>query len=401
MDKGYCAKCDWLGILNQNDLCPACELEELDEQQCSLPDMEIPEAQPRDSPSDWPDMPWALAERPETPSLPVTPEEPAPDELPRLGDISAQRRLNARMFLLTYPQSGALTKQSVYNMLMSRGVAKRLIVGQETHANGDPHIHALVEYERKKDVTTKYFDLGGKHPNISTHKSGDYLQSLINCWNYCQKEDREPITFGEKPESRKRKRNECFDKAIDLAVTHSVREAMDHLLKVASYDALTKYDQIERALHKVRAAKVNVAAPALPMSAFKNPPPLNPNWRNLFLFGPSGTGKTSLARALLPKAAVIRHRNQLVDADFSHGLIFDDFEISHWPPTAGIHLLDWEQGSGIDVKHGYVVIPPRTRKIFTYNLNFYAFCPKEASAEQMTAMERRIEIIRIDDKLFE
>jgi len=37
--------------------------------------------------------------------------------------------------------------------------------------------------------------------------------------------------------------------------------------------------------------------------------------------------------------------------------------VSHWPPTAVIHLLDWDEPRGLDVKHGHVVIPPHTRKI--------------------------------------
>jgi len=102
----------------------------------------------------------------------------------------------------------------------------------------------------------------------------------------------------------------------------------------------------------------------------------------LYINGPTGLGKTQWARSLLPEATVISHRDQLRDCDFSKGIIFDDFDVSHWPPTAVIHLLDWDEPRGLDVKHGHVVIPPHTRKIFTHNREFERWLSDDATAEQ-------------------
>jgi GTPase SAR1 family protein len=129
-------------------------------------------------------------------------------------------------------------------------------------------------------------------------------------------------------------------------------------------------------------------------------PPLPEEWNTLYLWGASGTGKTSLARTLLPGASLIRHRNQLVGADFNGGLIFDDFDVSHWPPTAVIHLVDSEVESGIDVKHGHEVIPANTKKIITMNIPLIQWVPPNASPEQIEAIRRRIVEIEINEKLY-
>lgn len=136
------------------------------------------------------------------------------------------------------------------------------------------------------------------------------------------------------------------------------------------------------------------------MSDFTLPFILPEGWHVLFLWGKSGAGKTQLARALLPEATVVRHRNQLQDCDFSKGVIFDDFDVSHWPPTAVIHLLDWDECSGIDVKYGHAIVPPHTRKIFTFNSEPLKWIPATATPEQCTAIFRRMFIQQINGSLF-
>ena len=174
---------------------------------------------------------------------------------------------------------------------------------------------------------------------------------------------------------------------------------MKYLMVETPYEVITRGDAINRSLMQLRNQAIP-RAPARPLSTFPHAPRIVEGWTALFFCGPTGTGKTSLARALLPGAPVISHRDQLRGADFSNGIIFDDFDISHWPPTAGIHLLDWEEERGIDVKHSHVVIPPRTRKIVTSNCEFDRWVPKDANDEQVAAMRRRIQVFRIHNSVY-
>ncbi len=117
-------------------------------------------------------------------------------------------------------------------------------------------------------------------------------------------------------------------------------------------------------------------------------------------------GKTQWAKSLLPDATVVRHRNQLESADYSKGIIFDDFGVSHWPPQAIIHLLDWDEESGIDIKHSLAIIPPNTKKIFTYNQPPDGWiCDqgdklRQVHPETKAAILRRIIEIEVVNKLY-
>jgi len=330
--------------------------------------------------------------------------EELPDIPPRLAVGTPRFRINGSGMFLTYSQS-ALTRDQMTHWWSRQQRVKRLIIGQEHHLDGNLHWHVCVEYEVTKDIrNAKHFDIQGEHPNIKTWtRSGGstYEQWLYNHWKYCKKEDPSPYVVGEEPASgRKRKRDENFTDSFDIARTESVKAAMDFLERACPYDLATKYDQIFRTLTAIRNSYLHVQTPARSVSEFTCAPEISHDWHALYLNGTTGLGKTAWARSLLPEATVVRHRDQLRDCDFSKGIIFDDFDVGHWPPTAVIHLLDWDEPSGIDVKHAHVVIPAHTRKIFTHNGSFERWVSKEASDEQVEAMRRRISVYNIYSRLY-
>jgi len=329
-------------------------------------------------------------------------------QLPRIAvrsDRARPNRLRATGFFLTYSQT-VIPRDDICRWFRNEQRLKRVIVGQEHHEDGNLHWHVCVEYECNREVRMGYFDIGGEHPNIKVwQRSGGstYEQWFLNHWKYCKKEDPTPYIIGEEPklkESRKRKRDENFSEAFEIARHQGVAQAMTYLEEACPYDLGTKYDQIYRTMMAIRNSYLKVQEPARSVSEFKNAPPLV-EWHSLYINGPTSCGKTAWARALLPEATLVRHRDQLRDCDFSKGVIFDDFDVGHWPPTAVIHLLDWDEPSGIDVKHAHVVIPAHTRKIFTHNCSFDRWVPKEAADEQVGAMRRRVHVVNIHEKLFE
>lgn len=334
-----------------------------------------------------------------------SPVEELPELPPRLAPRSRPNRLRATGFFLTYSQS-SLARDALSRFIASQQRLKRAVLGQEHHQDGNLHWHALLEYEATKEVRTGYFDLGGEHPNIKVWvraEGSTYEQWFYNHWKYCKKEDPTPFILGVEPslkESRKRKRDEVFSEAMDMARHESVKSAMDFLEANCPYDLVTKYDQIYRTLVAVRNSFHGVQTPARSVSEFPLAPEIIDNWHCLYINGATGTGKTAWARALLPEATVVRHRDQLRDCDFSKGIIFDDFDVGHWPPTAVIHLLDWDEPSGIDIKHAHVVIPAKTRKIFTHNQEFARWVSKEATEEQVAACRRRVHVVNVHVKLY-
>jgi len=293
-------------------------------------------------------------------------------------------RLQAYAFFITYSQS-ALTKAAVLEKLKAQGLTKRVVVGHEHHQDGNTHFHALVEYMRRKDVSTSHFDIQGEHPNIVmwTRSGGStYEVWMQNHWRYCFKEDESPLQEGGEPQpSRKRSRDDKVLECLEVARKDGVLAAQEKAKELFASDYCKSVNSYDRVF--MREANVAPAIPARPVSDFQNAPSIPENWRNLFLWGDTGHGKTQYARALLPKAVVVRHRDQLKDCRFSDGIIFDDFAVSHWPPTAVIALMDWDEPSGIDVKHGHVVISPHTRKIVCFNGDLRKWCgaPSEEPEE--------------------
>jgi len=339
-------------------------------------------------------------------------------------DSTEAKRLSVKAYLLTYSQT-KLTKSQLYAFLTSGPDVERLIIGEEKHQDGNPHLHAYVVYAKQREVTYHAFDIGGEHPNIGTHRTGGNPQvSHWNCWQYCKKEDPEPLVKGDPPiqppPPRKRKAEEegstpKRSKKDDLVKTcieiakdpeRSSKEAFNLLQERMPAYAIERANAYRIEFQRIRSEALCYEAPARPLSAFVRAPKVLPNWRTLYIYGPTKFGKTEYARALLPGAEVIRHRDQLKDADMSKGLIFDDFDTSHWPITAVIALLDWDQKSGIDVKHGHVVVPAHTRKIFTHNKDFDTWLEEAdekhpRTSEQKAACRRRVHVFHIHAPLFD
>lgn len=335
-------------------------------------------------------------------SFSAPPHEETPvEELPRVA--ATPRRLQAKAFFLTYSQS-KLERSTLIRWINGQKPL-RAILGMEYHQDGNTHWHLLIEYERQKEIRNqRFFDRDEEHPNIKVWKRSEgstYEQWLSNHWKYSAKEDPTPYVVGEAPQVKeKRKREAKFQMAMQLARAEGVNSAMGFLEENCAFEVVTKYDQIVRALTAIRNKSARPRAPPRALCSFDRAPLIIDGWRVLYINGPTGCGKTAWARALLPEAAVVRHRDQLRDVDFSKGVIFDDFDVSHWPPTAVIHLLDWEESSGIDVKHGHVVIPENTRKIFTHNGEFNRWVSKDATEEQVEACRRRVHVVNVHTKLF-
>lgn len=323
----------------------------------------------------------------------------------QFNDNSNQVR--GKAFLLTYSQSPLLSHSMIERCISDIGRVESMAIGQESHADGGVHYHVMVVFHNRIQKGFRAFDILDYHPNIriANAKVGTYQQSLVNMWNYVIKEDPNPLIVGEPPKSikeanGKRKRDSTFQQAAKIAKTESVANAMEHLLDNEPFETIRGFDSIERAMVTIRARNLTFQSPARKPEEFPNAPSVPEDWKVLFVCGKTGMGKTQWAKSLLPEATVVRHTDQLRTVDFSKGVIFDDFGVSHWPTASLIHLLDWEEPSGINIKHGHVVIPPHTRKIFTFNDPFHTWIPQGTSEDQLAALRRRVHCVDVYSSLY-
>lgn len=104
-------------------------------------------------------------------------------------------KLHGKGFFLTYPQCPA-PRQLVADMLASKGTVVKGLVGQETHADGELHLHAYVKYI--KEVFTRkpeYFDI--TYEDKVYHGNYQTAKSAIASIKYIGKEDKEPLELGD------------------------------------------------------------------------------------------------------------------------------------------------------------------------------------------------------------
>lgn len=315
-----------------------------------------------------------------------------------LVDTTSSLRRNAKAFLLTYAQT-TLTRERVVEALQRPDI-EYLIVAQEVHPEtGGLHIHAYVLYKRPRDTTLRTFDISGEHPNIKTHRPGRKSQydSHVACRAYVTKEDANPLVIGtfptDKESDRKRTRDDLMLEAREMCVAQSVEKALDFLHQEMPFETAKNEDAFERTLTKKRRSVLGTQVPARPLTDFVNAPKIPEDWRAIYLHGKTGCGKTQFARALLPDATVVSLRDQLRGVDFSKGIIFDDFDVYKWAGVSAIHLLDWDEPRGLDVKHGHVVIPPHTRKIVTFNEPLEKWVPEFATHNQVEAIRSRFTLV--------
>lgn len=305
-------------------------------------------------------------------------------------------RLDAKHLLLTYSQCN-IEPDEFRKRLEECFTGSEFLVGCERHQDGNRHYHALVSLPRRKSFRRATFaDLGEYHPNVQgvrhlpasiryVKKDGDTFQSQ----GWSEKRDAGYLGL-----AREGKYSEAITAFADRYPLQYVinKTRVDSNLRAIAYGAGSgpsdfTLDQF------VLDPGLETAIEAWDEKRYC-----------MVLSGPSGIGKTKLARAILNKKAgsegicFVRHRDQLKQHRPGQPILFDDMSFLHWPRESVIHLLDCEEESQIDVKHGMVVIPAFTPRILTTNLSRENVFPHDPAG----AIDRRVFWVNLDDtKLFE
>lgn len=87
------------------------------------------------------------------------------------GTLIMSFKFNAKQLFLTYPQC-TLSKEFVLEKLQQITAIKTYTIAQEAHADGTPHVHALILFEKRYHTTSsRAFDIEGFHPNVKSLKT--------------------------------------------------------------------------------------------------------------------------------------------------------------------------------------------------------------------------------------
>lgn len=309
-------------------------------------------------------------------------------------------RINTQTLFLTYPKC-KMTPEQALEQLEKIVKLEVYLIAQEQHMDGTFHLHAYLRLDHKMNIKDeRKFDLlldGERyHPNIQGARSPKAVIKYV-CKDGKYVTNMSQSTIDEAIRNNV-KVGDLYKEAMEKA-KDNIDEAMKVLEHPKTYRDLAVHGEaIERNL---RARKKQKTDPKFSLDLFK----VNFEWdktKTLVLWGPTNTGKTSLAKALLPNALFVRHIDALKEYKSGHytGLIFDDMSFKHWPREAQIHLLDTDNVSQINVKHSIAIIPEGTPRIITTNMMPSEILMLNIMSPEECALSRRVQLEWIERRVY-
>jgi hypothetical protein len=205
-------------------------------------------------------------------------------------------RLNARYFFLTYSQA-TIQSDDLWTFLKEKGVISATIA-QERHQDGEPHIHCVGKFDRKKNIKDcKYFDFKDYHPNIQSPRNIKATLDYI-------KKDGNFKEYGESSISSQSKWTNIIQSStsstefINLITELEPRTAICNFNQVRAFAEYT-FRKPPKAYESPFNTFINIRPE---MDSFHSEllRPRNPSIRDkgLVIIGPTRLGKTAWARSL-------------------------------------------------------------------------------------------------------
>nr|CAR82116.1 replication associated protein (Rep) [Tomato yellow leaf curl Mali virus] len=293
-------------------------------------------------------------------------------------------KINAKNYFLTYPQCSLSLSEALFQLQTLETPVNKLYIKicRELHENGEPHLHALVQFEGKYQCTNnRFFDLVSPsrsthfHPNIQGAKSSSDVKSYID-------KDGDTIDWGEfqidgrSARGGQQSANDAYAAAINAG---SKSEALRVIRELAPKDYVLQFHNLNSNLDRIfQEPPAPYISPFLSSSFNQVPEELEiwvsenvmssaaRPWRpdSIVIEGDSRTGKTMWARSLGPHNYLCGHLD-LSPKIFSNDAwynVIDDVDphyLKHFKEFMGAQR-DWQSntkyGKPIQIKGGIPTI---------------------------------------------
>jgi len=194
--------------------------------------------------------------------------------------------------------------------------------------------------------------------------------------------------------TKEERQNNVARQAMECDTVH---EGMALLKRELSFEYLRFGESMERNLKR---AKTEVFQSPFELTSF-NINPLIFEGKSILLWGTNNSGKTNYALAHFKNPLFCSHIDVLKQLSPDHdGIVFDDMKFSHWPVESVIHLLDYDFPRDINCRYVTAHIPAKMRKVFTHNTENPFYKTGEIDPEQQAAVERRLQRIHVNNKIY-
>nr|AIP87521.1 replication associated protein [East African cassava mosaic Kenya virus]AIP89720.1 replication associated protein [East African cassava mosaic Kenya virus]AIP89744.1 replication associated protein [East African cassava mosaic Kenya virus]AIP89750.1 replication associated protein [East African cassava mosaic Kenya virus]CCM09581.1 replication associated protein [East African cassava mosaic Kenya virus] len=300
--------------------------------------------------------------------------------MPRAGRFS----IKAKNYFLTYPKCSLSKEEALDQLRHLQTPTNKLFIKicRELHENGEPHLHALIQFEGKYNCTNqRFFDLISPsrsahfHPNIQGAKSSSDVKSYLD-------KDGDTIQWGEfqidgrSARGGQQSANDAYAKALNSA---NKSEALNVIRELAPKDFVLQFHNLNSNLDRIFQEPLTPYVSPFLSSSFTNVPDeleawVSENvmgsaarpWRpiSIVLEGDSRTGKTMWARSLGPHNYLCGHLDlspKIYSNDAWYNVIddVDPHYLKHFKEFMGSQR-DWQSntkyGKPIQIKGGIPTI---------------------------------------------
>ncbi|AAU29404.1 rep protein [Corchorus yellow vein virus - [Hoa Binh]] len=290
----------------------------------------------------------------------------------------------ASSFFLTWPRC-PINKESALEQIKTLSLPTNIVyirVCEEKHQDGSPHLHALVQFQKKYRCTNcRLFDLSNPNSSQQYHCNIQTARSSSDAKSYIEKDGvfcewGEFKIDGRSSRGGQQSANDAYAKALNSG---GKDEALTIIKELLPKDYVLQYHNLNANLERIFAPPTTVYMPPFQTTTFNNVPEALTDWVttnvadsaarpfrpiSIIIEGPSRTGKTLWARSLGPHNYLCGHLD-LSPKVYSNNAwynVIDDVDphfLKHMKEFMGAQR-DWQSnckyGKPIQIKGGIPTI---------------------------------------------
>nr|WGU24589.1 rolling circle replication initiator protein [Beet curly top virus] len=281
----------------------------------------------------------------------------------------------AKNYFLTYPQCSISKEEALEQLLaISTPSNKKYIrISRELHENGEPHLHALIQFEGKVQIrNARYFDLQHRSSSKQFHCNIQGAKSSTDVKSYVAK-DGDYIDWGEfqiDGRSARGGQQTANDAAAEALNAGTAAEAMQIIREKLPEKYIFQFHNLKPNLEAIFLPPPEIYKPPFPLSSFTRVPEVIQEWadsyfgvdaaarpfryNSIIIEGDSRTGKTMWARSLGPHNYISGHLDfslKTYSDDVLYNVIDDVdpnyLKMKHWK-----HLIGAQREWQTNLKYG-------------------------------------------------